>query len=67
MNGALPVRRLSVTAEEWRPCASGLAAAGGRLLSLWVVPGIPDTAPALVRAAVAIASGVLVLELSVAD
>ena len=67
VNGALPVRRLSVTAEEWRPCASGLAAAGGRLLSLWVVPGIPDTAPALVRAAVAIASGVLVLELSVAD
>ena len=34
VNGALPVRRLSVTAEEWLQCAADLAAAGGRLLAL---------------------------------
>jgi Ni,Fe-hydrogenase III large subunit len=65
--GALPVRRLRVTAGEWLPCASGLAAAGGRLLALWAAAGVPGTAPAIVRAAVAIASGVLVLDLRVAN
>jgi Ni,Fe-hydrogenase III large subunit len=67
VKGALPVRRLGVTAGDWLPCASGLAAAGGRLLALWVAGGVPGAAPAVVRAAIAIAAGVLVLELTVAD
>jgi Ni,Fe-hydrogenase III large subunit len=67
VNGALPVRGLGVTAADWLQCAADLAASGGRLLALWAVPGTPGTTPAIVRAAFAIAAGVLVLELTVAD
>jgi Ni,Fe-hydrogenase III large subunit len=63
LNGALPVRRLGVTAGEWLQCAAALAAAGARLLALWAVPGVPGATPAVVRAAIAVAAGVLVLEL----
>ena len=66
-SGALPVRRLGLTAGEWLQCGTALAAAGGRLLALWAVPGAPGTTPTVVRAAIAIASGLLVLELTVAD
>ena len=66
-SGALPVRRLGVTAGEWLQCAATLATAGGRLLALWAVPCASGTTPTVVRAAIAIAARVLVLELTVAD
>src|SRR4029450_3531170 len=70
--GIMPVRHRSVTTAEWQQSASELAEAGDRLLALWAADGVssPALAPgassaSLVRAAIAIDAGVLVLELSV--
>ena len=60
--GAPQARGLGVTVEEWLPAAQDVAAAGGRLLALWVSAN-PHGAAAY--AAFMAPAGVLVLRLSV--
>jgi Ni,Fe-hydrogenase III large subunit len=67
IGGVLPARRLDATPEEWRSCAGDMAAAGARLLALWAVPAGTAASHALVRAAIACAPGVLVVELAVQE
>jgi Ni,Fe-hydrogenase III large subunit len=57
--GAPQVRGLRVSADDWREAAAAVAAAGGRLLSLWA-----DDAHSVVAALVA-DPGVLLLELPI--
>jgi Ni,Fe-hydrogenase III large subunit len=60
--GGPGVHGLAVTTESWRQAAQDLAAAGGRLISLWAEGNRP--AGQVVRAAFAAEPGVLVLTLS---
>jgi Ni,Fe-hydrogenase III large subunit len=61
--GATRARGLLVTSEEWKQAAEDVAAAGGRLLSLWGSSGAEATAA--VSAAYWIDTGLLVTELTV--
>ena len=60
--GCPGVRGIEVTRDAWRRAALDLAAAGGRLLSLWA-----DAQPASVHAAIQCDATLLVLRLSVPD
>ncbi len=64
--GARSVRGLGVSAEDWRRSARDVAAAGGRLLALWVSREPPDSQTAGVYAAYLADPGVLILELAAA-
>ncbi|TLY75576.1 MAG: Ni,Fe-hydrogenase III large subunit [Gammaproteobacteria bacterium] len=64
VTGAPSVRGLGVTAEEWLQAARDVAAAGGRLLSLWASVDASNPAAAAVYAALLTEAGVLVLELA---
>ncbi len=61
--GAPAMRGLGVTAEEWMLAASDVAAAGGRLLSMWASAGGEPSAGAVYAAYLSDAQ-VLILELS---
>jgi Ni,Fe-hydrogenase III large subunit len=60
-----PARALAVSADTWREAARDLASGGGRLVALWAGGGAD--AAALLRAAYLNASGLLLLELPLAD
>jgi Ni,Fe-hydrogenase III large subunit len=61
--GAAGVSRLAVSPTQWRQAAEEFAALDGRLIALWA-SGAPGTG--IVRAALAAAQGVIVLELLLA-
>ena len=58
VTGAPSVRGLGVTAEEWLQAARDVAAAGGRLLSLWASVDASNPAAAAVYAALLTDAGV---------
>src|SRR4029453_6845834 len=60
--GCPGVRGIDVTRESWRRAALDLAAAGGRLLSLWA-----DAQPPVVHAAIQCDATLVVLHLSLPD
>jgi Ni,Fe-hydrogenase III large subunit len=59
--------RVAVEHEEWYGIASDAAAASARFLSLWVTPLGGDASGAVVRCALLVDGGVLVVELELAD
>ncbi|MFZ0500555.1 MAG: NADH-quinone oxidoreductase subunit C [Steroidobacteraceae bacterium] len=64
VSGAPRVRGLAVTREEWTQAAEDVAAAGGRLISLWAARGADDQSSATVYAGYWIEAGVLLTELA---
>ena len=63
----VPVWHGSVDAETWRPAARAVAAAGGRLVALWVTEHHADGEPTpgfVVAAAYAVGSGITWLDLA---
>ena len=64
--GAPNARGLAVTREEWTQAAQDLAAAGGRLLSLWAASGEDTQSSAAIYSAYWIEAGLLLTELPMA-
>ena len=64
--GAPRARGFAVTREEWTQAAEDVAAAGGRLISLWAARGADDPSSAAVYAAYWIEAGLLLTELAMA-
>ncbi len=64
--GAPKARRLAVTQEEWTQAAQDVAAAGGRLVSLWAARGEDTQSSAAIHAAYWIEAGLLLTELAMA-
>ncbi|HEX5206322.1 MAG TPA: NADH-quinone oxidoreductase subunit C [Steroidobacteraceae bacterium] len=62
--GAPRARGLAVTREEWTRAAEDVAAAGGRLVSLWATRGADNPSSAAIYAAYWIESGLLLIELA---
>jgi Ni,Fe-hydrogenase III large subunit/Ni,Fe-hydrogenase III component G len=63
--GTPKARGLTVTREEWTQAAQDVAAAGGRLLSLWAASGAGNESSAAIYAAYWIEAGLLLTELAV--
>jgi Ni,Fe-hydrogenase III large subunit len=66
ISGITRGRRRPVSSEHWLKAAADAAAAGGQLLALWAASD-PRASAAVVRAALLMHLGVLVLELPVRD
>lgn len=64
--GAPRARGLAVTREEWTQAAQDVAAAGGRLVSLWAARGEDTQSGAAIYAAYWIEAGLLLTELATA-
>lgn len=62
--GAPKARGLAVTREEWTQAAQDVAAAGGRLVSLWAASGTDNQSSAAVYAAYWIEAGLLLTEIA---
>src|ERR1700674_5172469 len=65
-SGAPGLRALTVLDDQWRQVAQDLAAAGGRLLSLWASGGTEPAAPKI-HAAFLTELGGLVLTVPITD
>ena len=64
--GAPGARRLAVAREEWTQAAQDVAAAGGRLVSLWAARDADTPSGAAIHAAYWIDAGLLLAELAMA-
>ena len=64
--GAPKTRGLALTREEWTQAAQDVAAAGGRLISLWAARGEDAQSSAAIYAAYWIEGGLLLTELAMA-
>ena len=64
VHGAPKARGVAVTHEEWTQAAQDVAAAGGRLVSLWAARGQDAQASAAIYAAYWIEGGLLLAELA---
>lgn len=65
--GAPKARGFAVTREEWTQVAEDVAAAGGRLVSLWAARGADIQSSAAIYAAYWIEAGLLLTELAIAS